>query len=85
MITGMDVIVVQDRHVEYPNMQLGPRVCEVLTPAMIADHNAWMREFFGTHTKLENLIKDGDEVLFIGNKAHMNPRTFAVIAGNRGR
>lgn len=71
---GHRIVVTPDR----PKMQLSERVKEVLTPAQIADHNAWMLEFFGT----DNLLNDGayypvdyDDA---GNPMMlMNPRTYA--------
>lgn len=71
-IFGLKVIVTQD----HPKMQLSDRVKEVLTPEMIADHNAWMREFFGA----SNLCKDGAYIIMeYGNSVLMNPRTLARI------
>ena len=65
---GMKIYVVPDQ----PRMQLSRRVYEVLTPAMIEDHNQWLTQFFGT----TNLVPDGVSYVNGPDKAYMNPRTF---------
>lgn len=85
---GMKVVVTTDyaEH-DIPNMQLSERVCEVLTPAMVADHNQWMREFFGTRKVYENLLKDGEvmKVTLQGEPVlYMNSRTYATLRNYRG-
>jgi hypothetical protein len=66
---GLKVYVQPDQ----PRMQLGEPVKQYLTPEQIADHNAWMRGFFG----VTNMLPDGQYVLseqfgFVS----MNPRTY---------
>lgn len=89
MINGYAIIVSDDFTVETPRMQLGRAVCEFLAPEQIADHNAWMREFFGVDTRLDNLLADGSIIVMDSQRQFiMNRRTFemyqkAVIGGNR--
>jgi hypothetical protein len=66
---GLKVYVQPDQ----PKMQLGEPVKQYLTPAQIADHNAWLLRFFGT----TNMVPDGQYLLseqfgFVS----MNPRTY---------
>lgn len=87
---GYAITVTPDFTVEHPRMQLGVAVCEFLTPAMVEDHNAWLREFFGTYVTIENIVPDGEATVDKVNKVvYMNPRTYAafrnavpIIGGN---
>lgn len=73
---GYKIIVTPDR----PKMQLSPRVREVLTPAQIADHNAWMLQFFGTTNLLEDGVTWFDEGIGSDGKLiMMNPRTHEAL------
>lgn len=58
---------------DHPKMQLGEPVKEFLTPEQIADHNAWMLDFFG----FTNSMKDGQYVVSeVFQFVSMNPRTY---------
>lgn len=67
---GMRITLTPDT----PKMQLGKEVCEYLTPAMIADHNQWLLNFFG----VTNALADGDAAI-TGNDMYMNPRTYQMM------
>jgi hypothetical protein len=47
-INGMNVIVNAALDV-FPRMQVSPRFADLMPADFVADLNAWMREFFGTH------------------------------------
>lgn len=69
---GYRIVVTPDR----PKMQLSARVCEVLTPAQIEDHNAWMLRFFG----VTNMLSDGASmVIDMTRNVLMNPRTYEQL------
>jgi hypothetical protein len=69
---GFRVIVASD----VPKLQLGEPVKQYLTPEQIADHNAWMRDFFGT----TNRLRDGEVVTSHASRSfHMNPRTYQQL------
>lgn len=77
---GRKVVVHQDQ----PRVQLGTERCltkygdevEWVSPAMRAEMNAWLREFFG----MTNLMKDGEcFVLEMFNTITMNQRTYQQI------
>lgn len=53
---------------EIPKMQLSERVCEVLAPDFIAEMNAWMHGFFGTH-----------DCLRMGSTLVVNKRTYTAL------
>lgn len=78
MFNGIRVVVIQDQPICKPNMQLSPRVCEVLSPAMVAETNRWMFEFFGhVVTGYWNPVDDGKAIVNQEeNTAMMNPRTY---------
>lgn len=58
---------------DLPRMQLGERVKEFLTPEQIADHNAWMLQFFGTSNLLGDDVVLRDDMFMA---LHMNPRVY---------
>lgn len=70
MLYGMRITLTPDT----PKMQLGGAVREYLTPAMIADHNQWMLEFFG----VDNVLADGDAAI-VKDCMYMNPRTYQQL------
>lgn len=56
---------------DLPRMQLSKHVCEVLSPNVIEQTNAWLLDFFGS----DNVLNDGDAVI-VERKMYMNPRMF---------
>lgn len=67
-LDGYALVIVPD----VPKMQLSKRVCEYLSPAFIAETNAWMLDFFGT----TNMLPDGQAIVVNNESLLMNRRTY---------
>jgi hypothetical protein len=75
---GMEVVVVPDSIEYIPRLQLSSRVCEVLSPEIVASTNAWMVEFFGTRMVTHNMLKDDQAIVYTEKRqVFMNPRMYA--------
>lgn len=81
MIGGMKIIVTPDQMVEKLLMPLGDWAYEVLTPAMIEEHDKWSREFFGyTVVGMWNMVEDGQAIIIQSqNVVYVNPRTYEQL------
>ena len=67
-IMGMDVVI--DPYLDnLPRMTVSPKFAELMPDEFVAGLNSWMREFFGTESR----------VLMFGNRMAMGPKALAAI------
>lgn len=68
---GMEIVISDDLCRGRPRMECSPRFCELQSPELVAETNAWMLEFFG---------KEADKIYII--EAHFNNGRRKIVTTN---